>query len=120
MGLGRIAAASGIDWMSTNLASGEVLTSLAGHYPPAKRVGPPVGGMGMALESCLNLHAGVVCAAPGSLGGLRLLGFVLGFWGVSWALNMELSAPWRGENACGWLVKSLGTLDLGAGREKNG
>jgi hypothetical protein len=91
VGLGRIAAASGIDWMSTNLASGEVLTSLAGHYPPAKRVGPPVGGMGMALESCLNLHAGVVCAAPGSLGGLRLLGvyrplgFVLGLWGLSWA-----------------------------------
>lgn len=53
-----------------------------------------------------------VCPGP--------LGFVLGLWGVSWALNMELSAPWRGENACGWLVKSLGTLDLGAGREKNG
>ncbi len=119
MGLGRIAAASGIDSLSTNLASGEVLTSLAGHYPPAKRVGPPVGGLGMALESCLNLNAGVVCAAPGSPGGLGALGVYQPLGGC-WALNMELSAPWRGEIACGWLVKPLGTLDLGAGCEKNG
>lgn len=47
----------------------------------------------MGLGIGLNLHAGADNAAPGA------------FWVVAWslgrpwALNMELSAPWRDENA---------------------